>query len=131
MVAIGICWFGMSRVYVVDGSAKVTAAVFIEQILSKMVQNDLPKLYGDRSEDVVFHMDSAPSHTAKKTVKWLEDNKLEYIPKDHSMINAPDAAPLDYTVNGNLKNILSHRRQPLLKALPVLLMTCVAIMILM
>ena len=117
MVAIGICWFGMSRAYVVDGSAKVTAQVFIDQILSKMVQKDLPKLYGDRAKDVIFHMDSAPSHTAKKTVKWLQDNQVKYIPKDRWMANAPDAAPLDYAVNGNLKNILSHRKATTLKGL--------------
>ena len=26
MIAIGICWFGMSRAYVVEGSVEVTAA---------------------------------------------------------------------------------------------------------
>ena len=101
MVALGICWNGVSRAYVVDGTAKVTAQVFIDQILSKMVEIDIPKLYGDRATDVVFHMDSVPSHTAKKIVKWLEDHKVRYIPKEDWMSNAPDAAPLDYGINGN------------------------------
>ena len=83
MIAIGICWYGMSRAYVVDGSAKVTAQVFIDQILSKMIQKDLPVLHGNRAKDVVFHMDSAPAHTAKKTVKWLQEHKVKYIPKEY------------------------------------------------
>ena len=66
------------------------SCVFIDQILSKMVQNDLPRLYGNRAKDVVCHMDSAPAHTAKATVTWLEESKVKYILQAHWIANAPD-----------------------------------------
>ena len=62
-------------------------------------------------------MDSAPAHTAKATVTWLEESKVKYILQAHWMANAPDLAPLDYAVNGNLKRILSDRKATTIKGL--------------
>ena len=41
-----------------------------------MVEEDIPRLYGERAKDVVFHMDSAPAHTSKKTIQWLKSNNV-------------------------------------------------------
>ena len=59
MVAIGICWNGVSRAYIVPEVSKVNIEFFIDFILRPMVQEDIPRLYGERAKDVVFHMDSA------------------------------------------------------------------------
>src|SRR5262249_27464757 len=96
MVAVGISWNGMSRADLVDGSAKVTAQYFIDNVLSRMVKEDIPRLYGDRAKNVTLHFDSAPSHTARLTNKWLDENQVKYIPQEHWMANSPDLAPLDY-----------------------------------
>ncbi|GAV06337.1 hypothetical protein RvY_16347 [Ramazzottius varieornatus] len=117
MIAIGICWFGMSRAYVVNGSAKVTAQYFIDEILSKMIHEDIPRPYGNSAKDVIFHMDSAPSHTAKLTIQYLNDHRVKYLPKEIWMANSPDLAPLDYGINGNLKRILSERKATTIKGL--------------
>ncbi|GAV04158.1 hypothetical protein RvY_14478-1 [Ramazzottius varieornatus] len=117
MIAIGICWFGMSRAYVVNGSAKVTAQYFIDEILSKMIHEDIPRLYGNSAKDVIFRMDSAPSHTAKLTIQHLKDHRVKYIPKEIWMANSPDLARLDYGINGNLKRILSERKATTIKGL--------------
>ncbi|GAV01008.1 hypothetical protein RvY_11786 [Ramazzottius varieornatus] len=117
MIAIGICWFGMSRAYVVNGSAKVTAQYFVDEILSKVIHEDIPRLYGNSAKDVIFHMDSAPSHTANLTMQHLKDHCVKYIPKEIWMANSPELAPLDYGINGNLKKILSERKATTIKGL--------------
>ena len=47
LVAIGIYWFGKSRLYVVPAKTKISAAVFIEYILKPMLTYDISWLYGD------------------------------------------------------------------------------------
>ncbi|OWA51152.1 hypothetical protein BV898_15646 [Hypsibius exemplaris] len=72
MYAAGFGWEGQSRLYVVEPKAKVNAAYFIEKILSPMMLVDVPKLYSKReAKNVILHMDSARSHTAKPVYEWL------------------------------------------------------------
>ena len=54
-------------------------------------------------------MDSAPVHIAAKTQEWLEMQEIKVIPKQEWMANSPDMAPMDYAINGNLKNNLRRR----------------------
>jgi hypothetical protein len=68
MFAAGLSYCRQSRMYFIDPKAKVNSAYFIENILKKMVQEDIPRLYGSNAPNVIFQMDSAPSHTAKATV---------------------------------------------------------------
>ena len=110
MVAIGICWNGVSRAYIVPENRKVNADYFIQDILKPMIEEDIPRLYPGREKDVTWHMDSAPAHTAKKTYKWLDERGIKYIPKEDWMANSPDMAPLDYGINANFKRIISQRR---------------------
>ncbi|GAV00505.1 hypothetical protein RvY_11344 [Ramazzottius varieornatus] len=89
MVAIGICWNGMSKPYLVGGNAKVTAQYFINNVLSPMVD--------------------AKSQVAILTPNWMEENHPNYIPEYHWMAKSPDLAPLDYAVNEILKKTLGRR----------------------
>ena len=45
MVAFGICWNGVSRAYFVGKKPKITARYFVDHILSKMVEHDIPRLF--------------------------------------------------------------------------------------
>ena len=81
MVAIGICWNGTSRAYIVPQKSKVDSMYFIKNILTPMVENDIPRLYGHQSKDVWLHMDSAPAHVAAQTVQWLIDRQIKFIPR--------------------------------------------------
>ena len=110
MVAIGICWFGKSKAYIIPSTAKVTAQVLIKSVLTPIVRKDLPRLYGEQSSKVWLHMDSAPSHTADVTQQWLVDSGQKFILKEHWPPYSPDISPLDYGVNGNLKRILTGRK---------------------
>ena len=109
LVAMGICWYGKSRLYVVPEKTKVNSDVFIKKILKPMVTYDIPRLFGNKKHKVIFHMDSAPSHRAAKTQDFLRDQDFKCIPPEEWMPYSPDMAPMDYAINGNLKINLKRR----------------------
>lgn len=109
MLAMGICWRGTSRLYVVPEGSKVNAATFIKLILQPMIRHDIPLLFGDDVKKVVFHMDSAPAHVAKETAQWLSDQGVTFISKEEWMANSPDLAPMDYAINSIFKEILKKK----------------------
>ena len=103
MVVMGICWEGRSKIYIVDRKAKVNAEYLIQHILTPMFDKDIPRLYGVNARKVVLHMDSAPSHVAKETTRWLQDRGIKFIPKEKWLANSPDMSPLDYAINADFK----------------------------
>ena len=68
MFACGFTWRGLTRFYHIPLNSKMTAEVFIQQVLAPMMLVDLPKLYGKEAHKVVLHIDSATSHTAQLTI---------------------------------------------------------------
>ena len=109
MFAAGFSHRGPTRLYVVPKQAKVNADLFIELILKPMVLVDIPKLYGADAGRVILHMDSASSHTAKKTIKWLESHRVKFIRKEQWLANSPEISPIDFFANGHLKTLLKGR----------------------
>lgn len=109
MVAMGICWMGKSRIYVVPEETTINADNFIKLILKPMFEKDIPRLYGKDAKKVTFHMDSAPAHVAAKTGQWLVDHKFSYIPKQDWLSNSPDLAPMDYAINYVFKKFLNAK----------------------
>ncbi|GAV06718.1 hypothetical protein RvY_16659 [Ramazzottius varieornatus] len=93
-----------------DESAKATAKYFVDKILSRMVKEDLPHLYGRAAKEVTVHFDSAKSHAAKYTQNWMKVNHPRFVPYYHWMAKSPDVAPLDYAINGILKKYLADRK---------------------
>ena len=75
-----------------------------------MMLVDLPKLYGKEARKVVLHIDSATSHTAQRTIQWLEAHGFKYITKDQLLPNSPEISPMDFFGNGYLKSKLIARR---------------------
>ena len=71
-VAMGICWFGKSRLYAFLAKTKISAAVFIESILKPMLTYGIRWLYGDQKHKDILHMDSAPSHRAALTQEYFK-----------------------------------------------------------
>ena len=55
-------------------------------------------------------MDSASSHTAPKTVSWLNSRKIKFIPKEEWLPNSPELSPMDYFANETLKKMLKERK---------------------
>ena len=52
-------------------------------------------------------MDSASSHTARKTYKWLDDHGIKHITKEESLPNSPEVSPVDFFANGYFKKRLA------------------------
>ena len=109
MFAAGFSWRGPTRLYIVENNAKVNGEYFLENILKPMLLDDLPRLYGKDAGKVILHMDSAPSHTKKIVYEWLDTNGFKYFSKEQWLANSPEISPMDYFVNGHLKNELQKR----------------------
>jgi hypothetical protein len=56
---------------------------------------------------MIYHHDSAPSHTSTKTIDFLNKAKINYVKPEQWMPKSPDAAPMDYAVWGYLKQRLN------------------------
>ena len=55
----------------------------------------------------MFQQDSAPSHWAKVTLEYLEENTPRFISPDKWAPNAQDANPYDYHTYGHLEQLLT------------------------
>ena len=75
------------------------------------VINECRRLY--RDNDFVFMQDSAPSHHAKATRNFLQDNMPDFISSQEWTPHLPDLNPLDYSVWDNLQELVYEgRREP-------------------
>ena len=78
-------------------------------MLKPFLDNDVPRLFPDDPESMVFHQDSASSYTARATIKFLKNNNVNFIEKEEWMPKSPDAAPMDFGIWGILKRHLQKR----------------------
>lgn len=79
---------------------KVNADVYISALRDVAVpwmQAEFP------DGNFVFQQDSAPAHTAKKTVSFLQEAGIPFWPKDFWPPNSPDANPLDFGIWARLE----------------------------
>lgn len=53
-----------------------------------------------QGKHIMWQQDSAPCHTSKRSLEWLEDNFEDFIGPDFWPPNSPDLNPLDYFVWG-------------------------------
>lgn len=108
MVWVGISANGVTRPFFVKPGVKINKEYYIKKILEPFIRVDAKKLYPNG--DFVFHQDSAPSHSAKKTREFLANNKIKYITPEEWMPNSPDAAPCDFFLWGYLKKRIAKRK---------------------
>lgn len=98
MVSAGVCYGGKGRLHFIDEKAKVNAALYVNSLLPKLIQ-DCNQLLPN---GFVFQQDGAPAHSARLTQQFLEQNVTEFIAKDQWPPNSPDLNPLDYHVWGTM-----------------------------
>ena len=110
MFAAGFSWKGQTRFYHVPEKTKMNGDFFVNEVLTRIVFEDIPRLYGRDAKKVVIHMDSASSHTCKRTTDWLKENKVKYISNLQWLPNSPEVSPMDFFGNGYLKSRLQKRR---------------------
>jgi cyclopropane fatty-acyl-phospholipid synthase-like methyltransferase len=106
MVWAGKSSSGVTQLSFFELGAKKNSDYYIKKILKPFLRKNVKILYPNG--DYIVHQDSAPSHSSKKAVKYLQDNKVTYITPEQWMPNSPDAAPCDYFLWRYLKNRLKH-----------------------
>lgn len=115
MVWAGISANGPTRALFVEPGAKINSDYYIKKILKPFIKYDFYRLYPNG--DGVFHQDSAPSHSSKKTVDFLNRSKINFIKPYEWMPNSPDAAPCDFFLWGYLKHRLNSLNIKTIKGL--------------
>jgi hypothetical protein len=58
---------------------------------------------------LVFQQDSAPSHTARKTLKYLRDKNVDFISPDEWPPYSPDLNPLNFSIWSNLEMVVYRK----------------------
>ena len=106
MVWAGVSYDHKSSIIFVEEGAKMNAKTYIRTILKPFIKKDAKRMFP--KGDYWFHQDSAPSHVAKETREWAENNGLKLIPKEHWMAKSPDAAPMDYSIWNQLKHMVKQ-----------------------
>ena len=109
MMAAGFCWNCQTELFFIPARTKVNADYFIQHVLKPVFAVDVLRLFGRNAHKVLLHMDSASSHTAQKTINWLNFHGMKFITKDEWLPNSPELAPMDYFVNGHLKQMMRKR----------------------
>lgn len=104
MVWAGVSFNGKTRIHFIEPGAKINSNYYISNVLKPFLRYDALRLYP--KSDYVFHQDSAPSHTSKATLEFME-GKMKFVKPEEWMPKSPDAAPMDYFVWGWLKKKLS------------------------
>ena len=89
---------GKTEIRIIDKGTKVNSKYYCEQVLKPFLDNDVPRLFPDDPESMVFHHDSASSHAARETIQFLKNNNMNFIDKEEWMPKSPDAAPMDFGI---------------------------------
>lgn len=110
MVWAGISSRAKTSIRFVDPGVKINSDYYINHILKPFLSDDVPRLFLNREKKrMIYHHNSAPSHTSKKTITFMNDSKINYVKPEQWMPKSPDAAPMDYAVWGYLKQRLNKQ----------------------
>ena len=97
MVSVAISKLGKSSIFFIEPGAKVNGAYYREKLLALMILK-MDRLTG--FQPYVFMQDGARSHTANKTVRFL--NQQQYLtllqPKMWWPPNSPNLNPVNYCI---------------------------------
>ena len=111
MVWGGISSRGKTSMRFVQRRAKINADYHINHILKPFLSRDLHRLFPVGEEKkMIYHHDSAPSHTSKKIIGFLNNSKINYVKPEEWTSKSPDAAPMDYSIWGYLKQQLNKQK---------------------
>jgi hypothetical protein len=104
MVWAGVSARGKTQLRFVEQGATITSKYYIHHIIEPFIKNDVPRLFpGDQAKEMILHQDSAPGHKAKDTLTYLKEHKIQVITPEEWLPKSPDAAPMDYSIWGILK----------------------------
>jgi predicted transcriptional regulator len=99
MVWEGVSSKGKTSLRFVAPGVKINSNYYINSILKPFLTRDVPRLFPKKERRKwFFHQDSAPSHTSKETISFLNRSNINYIKPEEWMPSSPDAAPMDYSI---------------------------------
>ena len=98
MVWAGVSYYGKTSLRIINKGVKVNADYYIGHVLKPFIEKDGPRLFPGRAREMVFHQDSASSHTARKTLDFLQKRRVQYITPSEWMPKSPDCAQMDYGI---------------------------------
>ncbi|OQV15192.1 hypothetical protein BV898_10576 [Hypsibius exemplaris] len=101
----GISARGTTAIRFVPPRTKVNSDFYVKRVLKPIFKKDIPRLDGKDARSVVLYHDSAPSHTALDTVRFLQKSKYRYSKRGLAQ-QSPDLSPMDYSINSIFKRKL-------------------------
>ena len=107
MIWMAFCVKGVVRPYFIKPGAKVDASYYVKRILKRFIK-DIKKFYPENN--YIFQQDSAPVHTAKLTLEFLDKNLVTFIRPHEWMPNSPDCAPCDFWLWVYMKSQLKKKK---------------------
>jgi hypothetical protein len=73
---MGISSRGQTGIYIVPQMVIVNRKFFIDHILKRTVEKDIPRLYLGEEHQVTVRMDSAGSHVCFETTDWMKSREV-------------------------------------------------------
>jgi|688.fasta_scaffold392819_1 transposase len=84
---------GISKPYIVPSGQAINQDVYIEKCLRDRL---LPFIQAHhKNDEIVFWPDLASSHYAKKTLDFLNSNKISFAPRSDNPANSPELRPIE------------------------------------
>ena len=95
-------------------NAKINSKYYVDNVLKRILEENVPVLYPGETSKVFVHHDAASSHTAKFTQGYAKELKqthgITLISNEEIPVKSPDGSPMDFFGFGWLKQRLEHRR---------------------
>jgi hypothetical protein len=111
MVVGAISGKGVLPLHRVPSNVKLNSKYYIKKVLKPLLEEEVPKLYGDETNKVVVHHDQASSHTSRETAAYGLDLKSRLgIRIMEIPVKSPDLTPMDFFGFGFLKQRLFNRK---------------------
>ena len=80
MAWVGVSYHGKTAVRIIPKGVKVNSMFYIDNVLKPFIKHDVPRMFpGEQQKDMVFHQDSALSHTSKQTLTYMREQKLNFV----------------------------------------------------
>uniref|UniRef100_A0A914CVH4 Tc1-like transposase DDE domain-containing protein n=1 Tax=Acrobeloides nanus TaxID=290746 RepID=A0A914CVH4_9BILA len=113
---------GRGPLVFIEEGIKINQSNYVEMLQEHLIPW-AKKVFGwdDGTEEYevewVYQQDSAPSHKAKETQRWLRENVPDFITVLDWPPYSPDLNPLDYSILGYIKSIACTKPHESVKSL--------------
>ena len=95
-------------------NAKVSSNYYVDNVLKRILEEEIPKLCPGETAKVYVHHDAASSHTARFTQQYAADLQartgITLIANTDIPVKPPDGSPIDFFGFGYLKQQIYKRR---------------------